>query len=262
MRDMRGLTVPVSLIFFELRLGAWPWQFTSAWALLIGSLMTISFPLEQFPWLSVLLTLLLVDVFWGAWWRLATRLPDASDVSFVSLPYATPAGPWVRFYRVVPPGFVTGVFFTVGLGVALAAYLGGAALWATSLALGLSLVAWWVIRVWPAQAETLAVVYGIALPFWAGAYILGGDGMQAGVLAAALAALRWALYAERWRRGLWTLLGIGMWIGALWSQMPPWFLGLSSGAFLITLTGPRSSSRVDAVWLGILLGGVLLRHVS
>ncbi len=242
------------------RWGEPPWRLTMAGAALLGYGLADATVHAQ-PWWRFLALAVLVDTIWGAWWHLATALPEPAAASVPRwLPYVQADAPWARWYRVVPRGVLSGLLLTGLIGGWLAWTLGPRGLWASLVALILSLGAAWFARVWPAGLPPLAAVYGLGLPLWAGAYI-AGPWTSVGLLAAAIVVLAWSRRASPGWRILSAIGALSLWTTALLPTVFPPLLALTLVCLLFSAFS-RSEARARTLWLGALLLLALHRMVG
>ncbi len=246
--------VGISLLFLDIHLAAPPWRWTPAWAVILAALTVADVAVLRSVWLRLVAVALVIDAVWGAWWRMATApVPSRTDTSRRYLPYARPDGPWARVTDFFPSGFFSGFAITLALILATARYVAPNLLWMSAVALGFTVLTWWMHHVWPSTVLVLEPAYAMGLPFLAGAYLFGRVDEHVALLVVALVAGQWALRGTRWRRVAWTLITLAAWTAALVGHTTPAVLGGTLAVLLVALlseTGPTAAT--DVAWLAAL----------
>ena len=242
------------LLHADLHLAAPPWRLVPAWGVMLAVITVGGVAGMRAHWLPVLLTALLADAIWGAWWRLATTPPPPRAAPPLRLPYAHPQGPWARARDLFPPGTASTLMFSVALIALATPLLPSAALEFSVAALALAVFAWWLRHVSPRALPWVEPVYMLGLPFLAGAALFGGMTPQVGLLPLALVLGQWGLQGTRWRRGMWAALSLVTWTAALVGRAPDIVVGATLAVLVISFLGEEGpTTATDVAWLAALL---------
>ncbi len=240
---------PSPFLQIHLQTTSFPWRLTYAWVAFIGSLYALG---PAHLWnhrLQLLGLLILCDIVWGTWGRLAlTTSPSRERTSRVHWPYTSEQGHVQRLRWWFPAGTFTTFGGTLILAFFALSVLGKETAWLTGLALVGSIGLWAWARISPTGVVWGLPLYGWGLPLWAGGYVFGrGNEVLAGV-AATLVVTYWALRWHSWKRALLGGIAIILWIGTTMGHIPNSLLGLTTLMWLTSLIAPRPSVGIEVLW--------------
>lgn len=227
-----------------------PWRATAGWAMLAGLLTAgLLDGWSRLDWKLIVLLWLLVDLLWGALWRLAGGRPQllalkagpAAGAAPLRLPYLADGSPASQLMRLDEansiPYLVRVAAPTLLLALVVSAVIGLPALIGTALLAAVAVGGWTLRRTLQVPPLLLHAVATVLLP-WALAVQVGRQSSEAPLVNATLwLALGWTLHA--WGEGRATL----------WPEdkLAPWLLGVAQAAILAVLVLNRSPIWVPLV---------------
>lgn len=175
------------------------WRPAALWAG-VGGVLTAGVTGERIDWQALALALLLIDVLWGALWRLAggraALLPLQSRASLQTLwlPYLQPESPAARVFGgshhdLWPIAFRVGAP-TISLALLVAAVVGREALALTGVVVALTIVGWTARHTLHQLPLVLTSLISIGLPWLLLLWLHAAQNMTLGVALAGL----WTLH--------------------------------------------------------------------